>query len=192
MGCELHRGLCCLAAALMLGGCVAHPVYRAQDLAPPLRPEPTPVPGSPQGDRPSDAPRPRPTEHRRPDAPSPSGTGSALASVVSLDTRRIDTSTAYQMGLASFTGRELQGRRTASGERYSLEGLTAAHRLLPLGTRVRVTNLENGRRVDLRVNDRGPFHPGRVIDVSYAAAVELGMVDGGTTRVMVEVIGTVD
>ena len=92
-----------------------------------------------------------------------------------------------QVGLASWY--DLPGR-TASGERYDQQELTAAHRTLPLGTRVLVTNLANGHSVRVRINDRGPFKRGRVIDVSRAAARRLGMVGTGTARVRIEVLGS--
>ena len=94
-----------------------------------------------------------------------------------------------QTGYASYYARAHDGLRTASGERYDMDELTAAHRTLPFGTRVRVTNLENGLHVVLRINDRGPFRPGRVIDVSYAAARKLGLVHSGVAKVRVEVLG---
>ena len=94
-----------------------------------------------------------------------------------------------QRGVASWYGPEFHGRRTASGERFDQEGLTAAHRSLPLGTRVRVTNLENGRSVIVTVTDRGPFVRGRVIDLSRGAARRLGILRAGTARVRVEPIG---
>ncbi|HEY9096724.1 MAG TPA: septal ring lytic transglycosylase RlpA family protein [Hydrogenophaga sp.] len=86
-------------------------------------------------------------------------------------------------GLASFYGRKFHGRRTASGERFDMGELTAAHRSLPFGTKVRVRNLRNGKEVVVRINDRGPFKKGRVIDVSRAAAEALGMVGRGLARV---------
>ena len=82
-------------------------------------------------------------------------------------------------GMASYYGAELHGRRTASGERFDMHEFTAAHRTLPFGTRVVVTNPSNGRSVTVRINDRGPFHGGRVIDLSRAAATELGLVARG-------------
>ncbi len=94
-----------------------------------------------------------------------------------------------QEGLASWYGKKFHGRTTASGERYDMHALTAAHRTLPFGTRVRVTNLANGRRVVVRINDRGPFIRGRIIDLSYAAARQVGMVQAGVARVRVEVLG---
>lgn len=93
-----------------------------------------------------------------------------------------------QTGIASWYGRKFHGRTTANGERYDMYRFTAAHRALPLPTWVRVTNLANGRALDVRVNDRGPFHDDRIIDLSYAAARALGFADGGTTRVHIEVI----
>ncbi len=93
-----------------------------------------------------------------------------------------------EVGLASFYGREYDGRPTASGVPYDQDALTAAHRSLPFGTRVRVTNLANGRGVTLTVNDRGPFARGRIVDVSRRAARELGFLAAGTTRVRVEVV----
>jgi rare lipoprotein A len=91
-----------------------------------------------------------------------------------------------ETGLASFYGRELAGNRTASGEKFNPAGYTAAHRRLPFGTVLRVTNLANGRSVVVRVNDRGPFIRSRVIDVSLAAAKALGFSARGTTRVKLE------
>ncbi len=86
-------------------------------------------------------------------------------------------------GMASYYGNELAGNRTASGERFDPGQLTAAHRSLPFGSMVRVTNTSNGDSVVVRINDRGPFSRGRVIDVSQAAAREIGMHRSGTARV---------
>lgn len=94
-----------------------------------------------------------------------------------------------ELGLASFYGREFQGRRTASGARYDARAFTCAHRTAPFGTRLRVTDLETGRSVEVVVNDRGPFAPGRVVDLSLAAARRLGIVRRGVVRVRVERIG---
>ena len=85
-------------------------------------------------------------------------------------------------GMASWYGREFAGRRTASGERFDPAGYTAAHRTLPFGSRVRVTSV-SGKSVVVRINDRGPFHGDRVIDLSQAAAAELGLVRAGSGRV---------
>lgn len=94
-----------------------------------------------------------------------------------------------QYGIASWYGAEFHGRPTSSGEIYDMYQLTAAHNTLPLGTMVMVTNLENGRSVELKVNDRGPFVKERIIDLSYAAAQILGMWEKGTAFVKVEVMG---
>jgi len=97
-----------------------------------------------------------------------------------------------QTGLASYYGPGFHGQETASGEIFDQRKMTAAHRTLPLGTVVRVTNLENGRRVDLRVTDRGPYgrnyRKGTIIDVSKGAARRLGFIRDGLVRVRVEVI----
>jgi rare lipoprotein A len=81
---------------------------------------------------------------------------------------------------------DLRGRRTASGERFDAEAATAAHRTLPLDSRARVTNLQNGRSVVVKINDRGPFTPGRLIDLSVAAAAKLHMLAAGVARVLIE------
>jgi rare lipoprotein A len=91
-----------------------------------------------------------------------------------------------QIGIASWYGKEFHKKKTASGERYNMYDLTAAHRTLPFGTRVRVTNLDNNRSVIVRINDRGPFKKGRIIDLSYAAAKKLKMLESGTAKVRVE------
>ena len=91
-------------------------------------------------------------------------------------------------GLASWYGTKFDGRLTSSGEVYDMYKLTAAHRSLPIPTYVRVVNLDNGKRSIVRVNDRGPFHDERIIDLSYAAAVKLGFVHRGTARVRVEAV----
>jgi rare lipoprotein A len=96
----------------------------------------------------------------------------------------------YATGIASWYGTKFHGRQTSSGEPYDLYELTAAHRSLPIPTYVRVTNLENGRSTVVRVNDRGPFHSDRIIDLSFAAAVKLGFANMGTARVRVEGLET--
>jgi rare lipoprotein A len=93
-----------------------------------------------------------------------------------------------ERGMASWYGRRFHGKPTASGEPYDMYAMTAAHPTLPIPSYVRVTNVANGRSVVLRVNDRGPFHPGRIIDLSYAAAHRLGYVNAGSVRVEVEAI----
>lgn len=95
---------------------------------------------------------------------------------------------AVEEGIASWYGPPFHGRQTASGETYDMEAPTAAHRTLPFGTRVRVHNLESGRRTELRINDRGPFVRGRIIDVSRFGARELGLLGPGVAPVRVEVL----
>ena len=91
-------------------------------------------------------------------------------------------------GDASYYGQELAGKRTASGERFDPVKLTAAHRTLPLGSKVRVTNPRNGESVVVRINDRGPFHGNRVIDLSQSAARVIGLVQSGTGRVRMSLL----
>lgn len=91
--------------------------------------------------------------------------------------------TELSTGMASYYSREIAGNRTANGEVCDPDDLTAAHRTLPFGSKVRVTNLANGESVIVRINDRGPFGRGRVIDISHAAAKEIGMHRSGTARV---------
>src|SRR5215470_1896666 len=93
-----------------------------------------------------------------------------------------------QVGVASWYGPGFHGNRTANGEIYDQYELTAAHPSLPLGTRVMVTNLANGRAVEVRINDRGPFVDNRVIDLSYGAARVIGMIGPGTSPVRIEVL----
>ncbi len=92
-------------------------------------------------------------------------------------------------GIASWYGRKFHGKRTASGEIFDLNDLTAAHPSLPLGTYVKVTNLRNGRSIVVKVNDRGPFRRKRIIDLSYAAAYRLGLHKTGIAPVEVQVLG---
>ena len=100
-----------------------------------------------------------------------------------------DPSSYDEVGLASFYGNKFHGRRTSNLEVYDMYAFTAAHKTLPLPSFARVTNLANGRSVIVRVNDRGPFHDGRIIDLSYAAAVKLGVDRTGTARVEVRGLG---
>jgi rare lipoprotein A len=93
-----------------------------------------------------------------------------------------------QQGRVSWYGPGFHGRRTANGEVFDTHSLTMAHRSLPMGTNVRVTNLENGRSVVLRVNDRGPYVRGRVADLSHAAAERLGFVDDGVVPARIELL----
>ncbi len=90
--------------------------------------------------------------------------------------------------MASYYGRQFHGRRTASGERYDMKAMTAAHRSLAFGTVVQVTHLKNGKSVKVRINDRGPFIRGRIIDLSHAAARRLGMLAEGVAKVEVVIL----
>jgi rare lipoprotein A len=93
-----------------------------------------------------------------------------------------------ERGIASWYGRKFHGRRTSNGEVYDMYSMSAAHKKLPIPTYVEVTNLENGRKVVVRVNDRGPFHDNRIIDLSYAAASRIGMLGNGTALVEIRAI----
>ncbi len=96
-----------------------------------------------------------------------------------------------ETGIAAWYGKELHGKQTANGEVFDMYGLSAAHRTLPLGTLVRVTNLDNFKSITVRINDRGPFLKSRFLDLSYGAAKELGFVSQGTARVKIETVEAV-
>ena len=93
-----------------------------------------------------------------------------------------------QIGIASYYGKEFHRKLTANGQRFNMYKVSAAHKTLPLGTRVKVTNLNNGKSIRLTINDRGPFKKGRILDLSYKAAQKLGFVNEGTTKVRIDVI----
>jgi rare lipoprotein A len=97
-----------------------------------------------------------------------------------------------QQGVASWYGKDFHGKKTSSGEIYDMYDMTAAHKILPLGTFVRVKNLKNNRVIDVRINDRGPFVAGRVIDLSYTAASKLEIIGPGTATVEIVALGTPD
>lgn len=94
-----------------------------------------------------------------------------------------------QTGIASWYGKKFHGRKTSNGETYNMHEVSAAHKTLPMNTYLQVKNLENNREVIVRVNDRGPFVKGRIIDLSYAAAQEVGMADKGTAKVRITALG---
>jgi rare lipoprotein A len=94
----------------------------------------------------------------------------------------------FERGVASWYGLPFHGRRTANGERFDMNALTAAHKTLPFGTLVKVRSLVNGREVVVRINDRGPFTPGRIIDLSHAAAKAIGLLGIGTKRVSLTLV----
>tara|TARA_B100001778_G_scaffold330657_1_gene333512 strand:- start:543 stop:983 length:441 start_codon:yes stop_codon:yes gene_type:complete len=93
-----------------------------------------------------------------------------------------------QIGIASYYGKKFHKKRTANGEIFNMYKVSAAHKSYPLGTKVRVTNLKNGKSIKLVINDRGPFVKGRIIDLSYKAARKLDFVNQGTTKVRIDVI----
>ncbi|MBS0405866.1 MAG: septal ring lytic transglycosylase RlpA family protein [Proteobacteria bacterium] len=116
-------------------------------------------------------------------------TGNRDYAVLGKQYRVLDSHSGYvEEGTASYYGNKFHGRRTSSQEVYDMYAFTAAHKTLPLPSFARVTNLENGNSVVVRINDRGPFHPGRLIDLSYAAAVKLGYRNKGSARVRVEAL----
>lgn len=124
------------------------------------------------------------------DETEPNGVNIKFQSETAVFTEKRPNVTNYlqlpQEGQASFYAKRFHGRATASGEPYDSTALTAAHRSLPFGTRVKVTNLRNKKSVIVTINDRGPYHRNRIIDVSKAAARKLDFVDRGLTRVRIE------
>ena len=105
----------------------------------------------------------------------------------------MDSSLGYlEVGIASWYGKKFHGRKTSNGERFDMYQVSAAHKTLPIPTVVRVTNLENSKKIDVRINDRGPFHDDRLIDLSMAAARALGFSEQGTAPVVVEAIDAVN
>jgi len=121
-------------------------------------------------------PRISPPQGPSPAEPSPDTVGEAFA----------------QTGVASWYGPGFHGQQTACGEEYDMYALTAAHKQLPFQSRVRVTNLDNGKQVVVRINDRGPFRKQRIIDLSFTAAQRLDMVEPGTARVRIEIVDSGD
>lgn len=111
-----------------------------------------------------------------------------LASTPFLAFSSIPSNANASSGQASYYGQKFHGRTTANGERFDMHGLTAAHRTLPFGTRVRVTNSRNKQSVTVRINDRGPFTGGRVIDLSRSAASKIGMIKSGVAPVNIEIL----
>ncbi len=156
------------AAALLVGGCASRPpadgVPEGSATTPPADPSPRPEPRSRYGNGP-------------------------IYEVLGSRYQVLESSRGYsERGVASWYGKKFHGRPTSSRETYDMHALTAAHRTLPLPSWVRVRNLENGKTVVVRVNDRGPFVGNRIIDLSYAAARRLDMIEAGTTLVEVTAI----
>lgn len=157
---DVRRRLSCLAGvALLLGGCAA------------TAPEPVPVGKAP----PSLPPAPAPAAPQRAEAPQPPPAPAPSPEPPRAPADAPDDLQPFERGLASWYGPRFHGRRTASGERFDKQAFTAAHRTLPFGTLVRVRHLQNGREVEVRINDRGPHRRDRVIDLSQAAAESLDL-----------------
>lgn len=167
----MNRGLAALLTACLLAAC-AGPEVRD---------------GAPPGHIDADAiPEPEPRAEPR----SPYGNHSPYT-VLGRTYRVMASTNGYrETGRASWYGSKFHGKPTSSGEPYDMYKITAAHRTLPLPSYVRVTNLDNGRSLVVRVNDRGPFHSDRIIDLSYAAALKLGIVEAGTAPVEIQAIDT--
>lgn len=127
-----------------------------------------------------------------PEAPTPPSPPARTPAPAQHRPQRESAIVPVQRGRVSLYGVDFAGQKTASGERFDPGALTMAHRTLPFGTRVRVTNLENHRSVEVRVNDRGPAVPGRIADVSLAAARKLGMTEDGVIDATLEVIALPD
>jgi rare lipoprotein A len=116
----------------------------------------------------------------------PAGKDTSLADAQPIDENAPDVGSFHQTGRASWYGRAFHGRKTASGERFDMKALTAAHRTLPLGSYVRVSVPATSKWVVVKINDRGPYVRGRVLDLSYAAAKVLGLQHAGTAKVNIE------
>ncbi|HUI68801.1 MAG TPA: septal ring lytic transglycosylase RlpA family protein [Nitrospirota bacterium] len=159
---QIPGGAALIAAALYLASCAAREVPPA----PPVHTAPSPEPAAAR-----EVP-PAPPVHTAP-SPEPAAVQ---------EYREVYR----ERGTASWYGKEFHGRKTASGEKFDMYGISAAHRTLPLGTTLRVTNLDNYKSIKVRVNDRGPFASNRVLELSYGAARELGFVAQGTARVKIE------
>lgn len=186
-----HRAATLLAA--LLAGCAGTPpapVGRSEPppraAAPRLPPWPAP---SPDSDGPEANPPPDlhlvPDAEPRIEAVRPGGPNKPYAVAGQAYVPLAGDPPLVERGLASWYGRKFHGRPTASGEAYNMYAMTAAHKTMPLPSYARVRNPANGREVVVRVNDRGPFHPGRVVDLSYTAALKLGLL-GGVAAVEVE------
>lgn len=171
------RSALVFVCAALLAGCVTTPSERPAPPAPPV-----PAPQGPFGD-------PIPT---KPQAQLPPASQGNLPFYEVMGERYhvLPESEGYlEKGVASWYGREFHGRKTSNGEVYDMYGMTAAHKTLPLPTNARVTNVATGKSIVVRINDRGPFKKGRIIDLSYGAARELGFLSAGTTTVEVEALG---
>jgi rare lipoprotein A len=182
-------------AAALLAGCATAPppAPRGPSAEPPRRPAPAPRPPAPPPDPGADGPEanPPPDLLLVPDAEPrlepvrPGGPNKPYAVAGQSYVPLQGDPPLVERGLASWYGRKFHGRPTASGEAYNMYAMTAAHKTMPLPSYARIRNPANGREVVVRINDRGPFHPGRVVDLSYTAALKLGLL-GGVAPVEVE------
>ncbi|SOE65218.1 rare lipoprotein A [Burkholderia sp. OK233] len=172
---RLSRGLGTLFAFFVLAGCATPPGASS-----------TSDSGAPLSTKNAQAGSFGPQAFGSAPASGAAAKGSALADAQPLTDDNSSISDFHQIGRASWYGRGFHGRRTANGERFDMHALTAAHRTLPLGSYVRVTNPATSRSVVVRINDRGPYARGRIIDLSMAAAAALDMRHAGTARVKIE------
>ena len=132
---------------------------------------------------------PAPSKKTQPSAPTGKGGTYKPYTVLGQTYYPLGSAEGYsETGVASWYGADFHGKKTANGERYDMYQMTAAHRILPMHTRLVIRNLDNGRTTEVRVNDRGPFVGNRIIDLSYAAASVLGVVGPGTARVSLQTI----
>jgi rare lipoprotein A len=166
-----------LCTLLALSSCVSHPRYTTK----PITQKPAEKP-KPKSEKPKSK-KPKSSEEKK-DKP-------ITISDLPIDLTRIQ-SKPHQIGYSSYYAHKFHGRQTANGEIFDMNGLSAAHRELPLGTIIRVTHLGNGKSVTLKVNDRGPFVEGRILDLSLGAARELEMIEAGVAKVMIEIVKPVD
>ncbi|MCP2085956.1 UNVERIFIED_ORG: rare lipoprotein A [Paraburkholderia sediminicola] len=172
---RLSRGLGTLFAFFVLAGCATPPGASS-----------TSDSGAPLSTKNAQAGSFGPQAFGSAPASGAAAKGSSLADAQPLTDDNSGVSDFHQIGRASWYGRGFHGRRTANGERFDMHALTAAHRTLPLGSYVRVTNPATSRSVVVRINDRGPYAHGRIIDLSMAAAAALDMRHAGTARVQIE------
>lgn len=157
----------CLAAAIALAGCGGRHIAA--------------IPPGRSGAPGEGSPTVSPTSNPNDSSPMPARSPSRASEV---------PGAYFERGLASWYGLPFHGRRSANGEIYDMNKMTAAHRTLPFDTIVRVTNLDNGMQIEVRITDRGPFVEDRVIDLSYAAARAIGMVGTGTARVRLDIVAS--
>lgn len=169
------RHILLLCALLTLSACVSHPRYRTK----------------PVTQKPAEKTKPKSEKPNKDESSEKKEDESITVSGLPIDPKRIK-SKPYQIGYSSYYAHKFHGRLTANGEIFDMNGLSAAHRELPLGTIIRVTHLGNGKSVTLKVNDRGPFIEGRILDLSLGAARKLEMIEAGVAKVMIEIVKPVD